>query len=203
MVMGRVCVMVVLMVLVAGCASQYPMGMSEDEWQALSAEQRLDARERAERLNLEAARQRAEQQRLRAEQERLAEQALIQRRREAQFGERVQCVLDAAELRSGGNWRDARPLGLDLIVGETHEFELLRKDSRHRGVTGQASFDGQLIELCDRRGRNCAVIAGTSRDFQRGLHRQIEIDDALRGELRCDLAEPQPKPGRRVHQPVQ
>ncbi len=199
--MGRVFLITLLVVLVAGCATRYPMGMDEDEWLALSAEQRMDAREREERLNLEAAQLRAEQQRLRAEQEQREQEALIERRRSAQYGERVQCVLDGAELRTGGNWREARPLALDLIVDESLEFELVRKDATHRSVNGKASFDGQLIELCDRAGRNCEVIAGTSRDFERGLRRSIEVDNTLRGELRCDLAEPLGSLRRRIPQP--
>ncbi|RFA30809.1 hypothetical protein CAI21_04710 [Alkalilimnicola ehrlichii] len=197
MAIGRLCLLGLLVLVVAACTTRYPLGMSESEWLSLSPEQQIDAREREERLNLEAAQQRAEQARQRAEAERREQEALEQRRREAGFGERIQCVLDGAQVRAGSRWEEAHPLGLDLIVGETADFRILERGSATRGGSGQASFDGQLVELCDRAGRHCEVIAGTSRDFQRGVRRQLEIDGLLRGELRCELAEPLPQTGRR------
>lgn len=194
------CFGMVMSLLLAGCMTHYPLGMSEAEWNRLTPEQQLDARERQQRLSADAAQRRAEAQRLQQEQARQEAEALEQRRLAAAHGDRLQCVLDDAELRLGSDWRPADPVVLDLLRGERQDFRLNLQGSTHRNLGAEAYFDGLRVRLCRPGERDCAVIVGTSGDFQRGISRPVQVRDTLQGQLRCELFNPQgsrsPRPGR-------
>ncbi len=175
------------LLLLVGCTPRYPLNMTEAEWHALAPEQQLDARERQRQLDLQAAEQRAEAARERAAEERRQAAALEQRRRNAAFGERVQCVLDNAELMRNDKWRAANPVALDMVTGETASFRLLRQGSSSGSVRAEASFDGQTVRVCRSGMRDCDVMVGTSRDYQRGMTKRISVRKQFRGDLRCEL----------------
>jgi hypothetical protein len=177
----------------AAC-STYPLGMSEAEWLELTPEQRLQVREKQlehDRLN--------EQRRLaeaaaRREEARQQAAELETRRQQARYGERLQCVLQPAEAWLNRKWREIEPLAFDLLVG--HEQALPLQDADRRGVRYSsrafARFDGQQLMLCQQpheprqRGR-CLRELGTFNDYRRGIQREVEVDQFLRGRLRCSL----------------
>ena len=78
---------VVVLAGLASCGPRYPLGMSEAEWNALTPQQRLDARGQQAQIDETRRRERAEETaRQRAEEQRLAEQKAFQERQLVQAG---------------------------------------------------------------------------------------------------------------------
>ncbi|MEN6585626.1 MAG: hypothetical protein ABFE02_06180 [Sulfuricella sp.] len=195
---------IVLLALTA-CASRYPLGIPEEQWQAMSTAQRLQAQEKhAELKRAEAERQAAEARAREAEAERQRAE-LETRRREARYGERVQCVLSNAEAYLGGKWRSIEPVALDLVQGMEISFNLAEPSGRTVSyrTPAYAYFDGQSVGLCrdaddDRRNPStCARVLGTFADYRRGFELRIDAQRFLRGRMRCDLVPAQDMPRRR------
>ncbi len=178
-----------------GCFATYPLNLSEEEWEALSPEERLAAREKQAELDRAAAERRtAEAQAREAEAARqLAE--LEVRRREAGYGERLQCVMEQGELRSGSRWRAVEPFAVDVVEGMDVPFDYREQDrGRHRSNDGNAQFDGTTLTLCAERWASrpdsdyCVRVLGTFEDYRRGLRTSVDSERFLRGDIRCQLA---------------
>lgn len=181
------------LMLLSGCAS-YPLGMSEQEWQALTPQQQLDAREKQSELDQKAAERRAAEARLEAEREAQQQAELAQRKANAAYGERVQCVLQNAEYKEGKSWYALEPVGFDLVVGEIQPLSLVHiKNKRTQYTrTAYAGFNGQTVSICRYQSANshsadCVRMVGTTLDYQRGLTRTLASRDYVRGTLRCGL----------------
>lgn len=183
------------LLLITACGPYHPLGIDDAQWQNLSAEQRLAAqlqqaeldRAREARRAAEAHAREAEAQRHRAE--------LETRRREAAYGDRVQCILDEAEARLGGQWRSIEPVAMDLVRDFAIDLSLTslsQRNLRHRS-NAHAHFDGLTVSICEGPSRSaplrshCAQLRGTHADYHRGLSATIEAERFLRGQLRCDL----------------
>lgn len=183
---------VMLIVGLVGCAT-YPLGMSVQEWNALTPQQQIDARAEQAKLNELAAQRRAEQARLKAEQEAREQAELERRKANAAYGERVQCVLDSAEYKNGKSWFAIEPVGFDLVIGEVQELTLVHYKNQSSRYTrnSYASFDGQTVSICRYKGghasSNCLKMTGTTQEYHRGLKARMQRSDYLRGHLRCNL----------------
>jgi len=174
--------------LLSACGPRYPLGIPEEQWTRMSVEQQNEARmQQAEldRARAEARRREAEARRAEAA-ARAAE--LEHARQTAAPGERVQCILQPAEIHYGGKWRPAEPLGLDLVAGMPIAFEMRTQASRYRTVEGEAVFDGMEVRLCPRYGDECARFLATSGELRRGVSRRVRAEDLLRGKMHCELA---------------
>jgi predicted small lipoprotein YifL len=189
----------VLLVLLLGslsaCAARYPLGIPEEQWVLLTPQQQLDARSQQAALD-QASQARREAEARAREAEAIKEAAeLDQRRRDAGYGERVQCILESAEGYIRGRWEPVRPLAMDLVSG--YPIELTLSDTRNRYQQSMyAGFDGQVVRLC-RSTNNCVEMAATRQQLQRGISQYLEQDRLLRGTLYCDLV-PQAPPGQRL-----
>jgi predicted small lipoprotein YifL len=188
--------------VVAACGPRHPLGIADADWQAMAPQQRVEAynqqadldRARAERRAAEAAIQEA------ADKARAA--ALESRRRQALYGERVQCVLRDAEVRTGNRWRPVLPMALDLVTGMETELLLEEPSDRTFGFSTRAyaAFDGQTVSVCrdpegSRRGSAaCARLLGTFQDYRQGLDERVDAPSFLRGSLRCSLVPAQGMP---------
>lgn len=186
-----------LMLSLSGCAAltdwlpkSYPLDMSEQEWLGLSPEQQLQARERQKQLEIEARAQREQARLLEQELEMRRAAELAERRAEAGYGERVQCLLEPAQGYLGGKWRDLQPAALDLLIGEQVTLSLSEGGSGYRTLDLQAEFDGQTVLLCRSGRRACDRLVSTSRGFDRGVSREMHIERNLRATMRCELAVP-------------
>ena len=173
--------------LLSGCMSSYPLGMSEEEWVRLSPEQQLDARSRQAEIDQVERERRAEAARLAAEQQRLEQQAREERIRNAAPGDLVQCVLDDAQGYYAGDWRAADPMGFTLVLGFPETIALAEQDRSSRQVQVHASFDGAQVELCRPHRNDCTRLAATQNQLQRGVSRQVHLERVLRGRLYCDM----------------
>ena len=182
--------LLLLLVVLTACGTRHPLGITDDEWEAMSVEQRIQAREQQAALDKAAAERRAEEARLREAEERRLLMELEVRRGEAAYGERVQCVLSRAEAYLGREWREMEPIALDLVTGIEVAYELVQIGPRSRYSTDvYAAFDGQTVSLCrySNSSRQCARMPGTQRDYRRGIQQPVVAEDFLRGQLRCNL----------------
>lgn len=183
---GKALLTIPLLLLLSACAF-YPLNMTEAEWLALTPQQRVEAREKQQRLDAEA-RLAREQQAFQQEQLRLQQEALrLQRLQSAAYGERVQCVLRDGMGFIGGKWRPVQPQAVDLLAGDTFEVDLLDAESEYRHLTVLMSFDGQTVRVCDQYQQRCASLASTTRGYERGERAAINVDRAVRATLMCDL----------------
>lgn len=194
--------MLIFFVLV-GCTASHPLGIPDTQWQDMNTEQRLQAQQKQAELDRAAEQQRAADARAR-EAEAIRQTAELEaRRRDARYGERVQCVFSDAEAHLGGKWRNVEPVAMDLVQGMEVAFNLVEPSGhtmRYRTVA-YARFDGQTLSLCrdagnDRRNPSaCVRVLGTFADYRRGIDQRIDSERYLRGRLRCDLAPAQGAPG--------
>lgn len=195
--------LVLLLGGLSGCAARYPLGIPEEQWVLLTPQQQLDAR--SQQATLDQASQARREAEARAREAEAIKQAaeLEQRRRDAGYGERVQCILESAEGYIRGRWQPVRPLAMDLVSGYPVELTLSDTRSRYQQDV-YAGFDGQVVRLC-RSSRalhgsatnECVEMAATRQQLQRGVSHRLEQERFLRGSLYCDLV-PQAPPGRRL-----
>lgn len=180
----------------AGCAASYPLGIPESQWQTMSTEQRFQAQQKQAELDRAAAEQQAAEAKAREAAAVKQTLELETRRRDANYGERVQCVFSEAEAHLGGKWRSMESLAMDLVQGMEVALNLTEtsgRTMRYRTVA-YARFDGQTLSLCrdadsDRRNQSaCIRVLGTFADYRRGINQRIDSERYLRGRLRCDLA---------------
>ena len=182
-----------LLCLLCAC-STHPLGMDDEEWQQLSPEQRLQAREKQSELDRLAEQRRVAEAAARRDEAQRQMVELDVRRREARYGERLQCVLQPAQAWFNREWRPVEPLALDLVVGHEQMLTLRETERRtlHYSSRVHARFDGQQLTLCqhahDQRNPGiCVRELGTMVDYQRGVRRTVLADQFLRGQLRCNL----------------
>ena len=195
----RYMALLVLSLGLMACGPYHPMGISDEEWQTLSPELRMQAREQQVKVDKARAAERAEKARIRAEQEARQQAIVDERRANPQYGERVQCVLTNAEARLSSQWRSIETVAVDLVVGETKSMDVRHlRDGRTRySRTGYASFDGQRVNMClhahsSPSSNQCASLIATTRQFDRGISQNISSKDFVRGAMRCDLVLPEP-----------
>ncbi|HEY9017274.1 hypothetical protein [Thiomicrospira sp.] len=182
------------------CGPYHPMGISDEEWQTLTPDQRMQAREQQAEVDKARAAERAEKARIRAEKEAREQAIIAERRANPQYGERVQCILSAGQAKLNRKWRNIEPVAVDLVIGESQAIDVRHlRDGRTRySRTGYASFDGQRVNLCLHSNSSptsnyCASLLATTRQFDRGVSQNIQSKDFVRGNLRCDLVLPELK----------
>lgn len=175
--------------LLSACGPRYPLGIPEEQWLRMDADAQQQARlQQAEVDRAEAEARRQEAQAREAEAAARAAE-LSHARATAEPGERVQCVLDRAEVSYGGKWRPAQPVGLDLVAGMPIGFEVRLANDQYRSRTGTAHFDGMEVRLCpDSRRGDCARLVATQGELRRGKSRPVTSRDFLRGRLHCEAA---------------
>lgn len=190
----RIC-LVLLLGSLSACAARYPLDIPEEQWVLLTTQQQLDARSQQAALDQASQARREAEARAREAEAIKAAAELEQRRRDAGYGERVQCILESAEGYIRGRWEPVRPLAMDLVSG--YPIELTLSDTRNRYQQSlYAGFDGQVVRLC-RSTNNCAEMVATRQQLQRGISQHLEQDRLLRGTLYCDLV-PQAPTGQRL-----
>lgn len=188
--------LVLLLAGLSGCATRYPLGIPEEQWVLLTTQQQLNARSQQATLDQASQARREAEARAREAEAIKATAELEQRRRDAGYGERVQCILESAEGYIRGRWEPMRPLAMDLVSGYPEELALSDKRNRYQQSL-YAEFDGQVVRLC-RSTYECAEMAATRQQLHRGVSRYLEQDRLLRGTLYCDLVPQAPPQGQRL-----
>lgn len=176
----------------SGC-SYHPLGIGDDEWLAMSQADQLRAYEKQAEVDKVRAEAQAKERQAQAEAEARKYEAMAAMRRNAQYGDIVQCVLEPVDVLYSADWVALKPQVFDLVRGEERELRL-QEQRKHYGTKTRVSFaeSGLEVALCRddyyaNRGDGCFRLLGTSRDFQRGLRQDFKIDSFMKGTLRCDL----------------
>jgi len=190
-------VLVFFALVFLGCGPKYPLDIPEEEWRDMSAKERLQARKKQTELD------KAKEERRKAEANaREAEaikwlQDLEASRKDAEYGERLQCVLSPIQAYLGGSWRKIKPLALDVVQGMVLEKEIKEVSDGfvRRKEKIYAGFDGQTLTLCERKedvqkqaSEDCVHILGTFQEYSKGVQKDFKSHRFLRGRIRCDLA---------------
>ena len=191
--MFRLLVTALVVIAVTGCV--YPLGMSQAEWEGLTPEQRLEARQEQARLD-EAKRERrareaAQRRRIEAEIEvaRLRDVRYIYEH--GRFGDVVECRVGdgIADFRPG--WHLFDPSFFRLARGEIRLVEVKRG-----GANDWAEFwaeytpDGERLWLCDRKPsssyRDCQSVAVTFNAFSEEASFALDIPHKIKnGRMTC------------------
>ncbi|MCO4759214.1 MAG: hypothetical protein KC477_14435 [Oceanospirillaceae bacterium] len=173
--------------------SLHPLGIDDDEWASMSQTDQLRAYEKQAELDKVRAEAQARERQAQAEAEARKYEAMAAMRRNAQYGDIVQCVLDPLDVRFGGDWKVSKPQVFDLVRGEERDLRLQDQKERY-STTALVSFaeSGLEVALCRdgyyaNRRDGCTRLLGTSRDFHRGVRQTFSIDRFMQGTLRCDL----------------
>lgn len=175
---------IVICALVTACSFN-PLGMSDEEWAALSPAQKLEAR-KVQNERDEAARvRRAEQ----AAQQAAEKAKLVELRSSAPFGDVVQCAITNARGRfAKGKWYQAQPVSIEMHRSESERrIDLVRQDPPSMTTQLHMGFDGLNVKICRWRDRYCDVLAGTESQFRRGITRQINVKKTVEGKLFCSF----------------
>lgn len=188
-----------------GCAPQFPLGMQQAEWQALSPEQKLQAREAQAVLDEKEAerrrRERAEAEKMAAEQRRRRELRIERLYATAEFGDILQCRVDHPFVAAAGQWQAALPTAFQVVRGEERALEFVSREwGWSNFVWVRLSMDGLTLTLCPShqsvqtftRTSACSRLTGTTYELTRGKSAKIEVPGYLLGESFCVLA---PAPG--------
>ncbi|MEN3159735.1 hypothetical protein ABC502_15250 [Alkalimonas sp. NCh-2] len=182
----RVSLQLVTFALIAACAN-YPLGMTEDEWNRLSPQQQLDARERQALLNQAEHARRAEAARHKAEQEREEQQRYQAMLANAGPGDIVQCVLQNGEGYYGSSWHPAEPVGFSLLRNYTQTVSFAEQGRPTRSITTELTYNGANIRVCRLNNRDCSNVAATQNQLRNGISQNIQVNRAIRGTLYCDI----------------
>ena len=184
-------IIVGIVVLILSACSNYPLNMSEEEWQALTAEQQLAARQQQAELDEARALRRAREAEAKAAEAERAALALQEARKHAAYGDNVQCVFSPVQAYLNSKWRTAEPLALDLVRGYEHPVTISEQSRYSRySLHAVAYFDGQVVELCPEYTSNrhrCARLLANQVDYQRGVEADVASDKFIKGRLRCAL----------------
>jgi len=194
-----------LALLTTACGPSYPLGMSEEEWKGLTAEQQLEARQQQTAIDIE---QRAE--RLRREQElerrRAAEEQAERDRIERIISQRVpgsiiDCAIESGEVRYEmlGDWLRPVPVAFTLIRGEGQEVELASpqkhgRPTEVRSIWVRYDIGGRQLAFCPIIGvetdhPSCDRAAVLGSDVEGSFIRPINIPRFIRnGRIRCENA---------------
>ena len=137
----------------AGCISFHPLGMSNSEWNALSPQQKMEAREKQAKLD-------ADKKQAKADREATAQAASARRYETARYGDIITVVIKGGTMDINGKRREYEPIVFDLVRGESKSIEIIRKDKRHYKDTAvvRLSEDGRTFYFDDKQRDNLKLI---------------------------------------------
>lgn len=199
--LARLTVVFLVALIAVGCTS-HPLGISNSDWEQLSAGERLKATTEQARLDeAKAERKAAEKKRtqeIRAERRRQwaieslkedeRQERLAATRHQAAYGNVIQCNLSNASAKFGKNWQAAQSVSFELQRGERNvDFPLARANGNQK-TYAQASFDGLNVKVCSDLGNHyCDTLSGTEQAYRRGKSTNINVKKTVKGRLHCSL----------------
>ena len=196
----RAGILLAVSLVAAACMSNYPLGMDEAEWLALSPAQKLSAREKQaeldfkERARREAEREREKQREIRQAAERQAYVDTLYDR--GSFGDLLRCTVKGAYVDFHPGWREVEPLTFTLARRE-QKLLTVQGGGKQRTIWSQFSEDGSTVTLCssdpkesNSQLRKCGKLNGSFDDFRRGISGNMVAKDALKGSIECYFVRP-------------
>ena len=181
-----------LSIIMAGCSSN-PLGIDDDHWDIMSSAQKLEAHKA--QAEVEKEQQRAATARYQAELEAKTERQKLREsiRRNALYGDLIQCVLDPIYTYSSKKWKPLKGVSFELVRGESQALTLERVDiNSDETVYALADISGQQVQICQNYSEaygvsTCFGLHATTREMAYGVSRYFELKKELKGQLRCDL----------------
>ena len=118
----RLLFLLFLVLFFEGCATRYPLGLKEEQWQALSPQQQVEYTTKQYQIDEERRKRQEEygrqKEREEAEAIRLEKERLLQLYRNARYGDIIQVNISDGSIAFIGERKDYEPLSLDLVRGE-------------------------------------------------------------------------------------
>lgn len=112
----------ILIVLVYGCATRYPLGLKEEQWQALSPQQQAEYTTKQYQIDEERRKRQEEYWRQKEKEEaeaiRLEKDRILQLYRNARYGDIIQANISDGRIVFIGERKGYEPLSFDLVRGE-------------------------------------------------------------------------------------
>lgn len=195
-------------VLLTGCLTTYPLGMSEEEWLRLTPDQQYEARqEQAQRdheyrqRRIEVGLDQAEADLAAAQRELAASKEERRRledelRREQDYNRRnrrgirpLECIIYDGTYDFYPGWRHYDPIRFEIQPAETRDLTVHKKSSHMTGpMWVWFEPNGERLTFCEREPysmdndglKRCTEIRGSYREFEDGINRSFYIRDRMR-----------------------
>ncbi|BBO18852.1 conserved hypothetical protein [Candidatus Brocadia pituitae] len=138
---GYLLFLLILFVIFEGCATRYPLGLKEEQWQALSPQQQAEYTTKQYQID-EERRKRQEEYRQQKEREaveatRVEKDRILQLYRNARYGDIIQVNISGGSIAFIGERKGYEPLSFDLVRGERKRIPFYHHD---RHVTYQTDI---------------------------------------------------------------
>lgn len=182
-----------LLCFLTGCVATHPLHISDQDWQYMSSSDQFKAYEKQADIDRSRSVLRAEEKRVEAALLLKRQEQLMILKKNARYGDLVECILEPLEVRYSRKWKESRPVAFSLVRGEVKSLDFNDQKGRYR-TTAWVKFhdEGQTISICQRQSQTsglsgCVDLLGTTKEYHRGISRKIQLDKFLRAGLRCDL----------------
>lgn len=124
--------LLILLVLFEGCATRYPLGLKEEQWQALSQQQQAEYTTKQYQIDEERRKIQEEygrqKEREEAEAIRLEKERILQLYRNARYGDIIQVNISGGSIAFTGKRESYEPLSFDLVRGERKRIPFYHHD---------------------------------------------------------------------------
>ncbi len=123
-----------LVLFFEGCATKYPLGLKEEQWQALSPQQQAEYTTKQYQMDEERRKRQEEYGRQRerdvAEAIRLEKERILQLYRNARYGDVIQVNISGGSIVFVGERKGYEPLSFDLVRGERKRISFYHHDKQ-------------------------------------------------------------------------
>ncbi len=169
--MSRLLIYCIMLILCAGCATRYPMGLTRDQWDALTPDQQAEYQARQyeldQRHRMQLAAEQAERERIRHEQIAAERERLAELYTNARYGDIVRVSLQGGSVEYYGNRYPYQPVAFEIARGEAKVINVVRSGQIQQSVPFRVrlSQDGQSFFFNEGSHRQEVLV---NRDWERG-----------------------------------
>lgn len=144
---------VLFLSILAGCISFHPLGMTDSEWNDLTPQQKMEAREKQAQLN-------KQKKQAKIDKETAAQAASAKRYETARYGDIITVVIKGGTMDINGKRREYEPIIFDIVRGESKPIDIIRKGKKHYKDTAvmRLSEDGRTFYFDDKQRDNLTLI---------------------------------------------
>lgn len=119
---GYLLLLLILFVLFEGCATRFPLGLKEEQWQALSPQQQVEYTTKQYQIDEERRKRREEywrqKERDATEAARVERERILQLYQNARYGDIIQVNVSGGSITFNGKSGDYEPVSFDLVRSE-------------------------------------------------------------------------------------
>ena len=169
-IMKTIILLASLCALTLGCV-QYPMGLSRQQWEALTPSQQTEYQAKQYAINeqnrQQAETRRLEQQRIAAEQAQAEKERISQLYASARYGDIVRVSVQGGSLEYNGKRYPYEPVSVDLVKGETKKVTFYGRGNNTLNTTYNMRLtdDGNTVIFDDSFRQRIVMV---NQDWERG-----------------------------------